>query len=343
MQYVGMDVHKMFIYACVLDEEGKMVFEQKFKTEPDDMDRFLIKIGKEDKITLEACSCWQYAYDYITEAGYTNVVLANPLQVKWIANSRKKTDKNDAKILAELLRTNLLPTSYAPPEGVREQRQITRHRASLVTIRTEVKNKIHAILRRHGYFNADDVFTNKGREYLKSIDLPSVDRHEMDQYVELIETLNLLINQTQEAIEEKADVNPQSKILTTMPGLDDYSALMITAEIGDIRRFSCSDKLVSYAGLNPSVYQSGNTTRTGHISKQGNKNLRWILTQCANVAVRHDKKLGEFYRKLKERKGHNIAIVATAKKMLRYIWVMLQHNITYPTLQVPKALAFDKS
>lgn len=114
-----------------------------------------------------------------------------------------------------------------------------------------------------------------------------------------------------------------------MPGISYYSAMMIKAEIGDIRRFDSGEKLVSYAGLNPSVYQSGNTCITGHISKQGSKNLRWILVQTANVAVMHDKTLARFYQRLRKAKGHKVAVVATARKMLRIMYSMLKNNAKY--------------
>ena len=110
-QYVGLDVHKKFIQGCILDKDGKIILEQKFKSEPHSMDMFLLNVSKDSKIVLESCSCWQYVYDYLDDADYKDLHLANPSRVQLIATSRKKTDKNDAKILADLLRTNLLPES----------------------------------------------------------------------------------------------------------------------------------------------------------------------------------------------------------------------------------------
>jgi len=114
-KYVGLDVHKNFIQGCVLDKEGKVILEQKFKNEPHSMDLFLSNIQQDSKIALESCSCWQYVYDYLSDAGYKELVLANPSRVRLIAESRKKTDRHDAKVLADLLRMNMLPESYAPP------------------------------------------------------------------------------------------------------------------------------------------------------------------------------------------------------------------------------------
>lgn len=333
--FVGLDVHKSFIYAVATDKEGKQLFERKVKNDPHELDQLLKKLPQaETNIALEACSVWQYVYDYLSDSGYTKIALTNPLQVKLIANSRKKTDKHDARVLADLLRTNMLPQSYAAPKDVREQRQITRHRASLVRIRTELKNKVHAILLRHGIgYEYSDVFGDAGIEYLRSIDLPACDRFELDQYIELIESINAKVKETNLQVTNYVDGHPHARLIMDMPGIDYYSALTICGEIGDVHRFPHAKKLVSFAGLNPSIYQSGNTLHSGHISKQGNRNLRWILVQCANVSIRHDKNLAAFYNKLRKSKCHNVAIVAVAKKMLVRIYAMMKYNLPYHSLQ----------
>src|SRR3989338_1688904 len=179
--YVGLDVHKKFIVGCVKDKEGAIITERKFRTEPDDMDSFLLQVPQDAKIALESSSCWKYSFDYLLDKGY-DVALSSPAKTRLIGESRKKTDKEDARKLADLLRMNMLPLSYAAPPHVRMQRQITRHRLSLVNLGVEIKNKIHAILRRHGIqTELDDIFTQKGLEYLESLDLPMCDRHEIDQ------------------------------------------------------------------------------------------------------------------------------------------------------------------
>lgn len=338
-QFIGLDIHKRFIYGCILDNQGNEVSERKFDTEPGELDSFLSNTNKEEcQIAIEACICWQYVFDYLTDAGY-DVVLADPMRIRLIATSRKKTDKHDAKILADLLRTNMLPKSYASPKEVREQRQITRHRLSLTEFKRQVKNKVHAILLRNGIKHGfTDVFGKAGIEYLYSLDLEMGDRFEMDHYLKMIIETNDKIDETTELVEDFTRFNPGARLLMGVPGIDYYSATMITAEIGDIGRFNSKEKLTSYAGLNPSIYQSGDSFRTGHISKQGNVNLRRILIQVANVAVRHDKILGKFYQRiLKHRGKHGIAVTAAARKLLGYIYVMLTQNIQYHALRIHEA------
>ena len=109
MQFVGLDVHLKSISACIMDEAGNVQAERKINNNPEEFDKLLAYVDKDSsKFTVEACSCWEYVYDYLTEAGYS-VVLANPSRIGLIAKSKKKTDKADAKILANLLRTNTLP------------------------------------------------------------------------------------------------------------------------------------------------------------------------------------------------------------------------------------------
>jgi transposase len=335
--YVGLDVHKKFIVGCVKDKEGNIITERKFKAEPEEMDAFLLSVPQEAKIALESSSCWQYSFDYLMDKGY-EVALSNLAKTRLIGESKKKTDREDARKIADLLRMNMLPLSYAAPLDVRMQRQITRHRLSLVNLRTEIKNKIHAILRRHGISTEmDDLFTEKGITFLQNVDVPMCDRFELDQYISLLRHLSRQVDLTQERIEELAEDNPHARLLMTHPGISHYAALMIAAEIGDIRRFASSKKLVSFAGLNPAVYQSDETCHTGHITKQGSKNLRWILIQCANIAVQHDPRLRSYYLKKRLGKGHNKAIVASARKMLINVYVMLMHNLPFHALRVNKA------
>lgn len=336
--YVGLDTHKKFIVGCVKDKEGNIIFEQKFKNDPHSMDQFLLNVPSDSKIALESSSCWQYVFDYLEDKGY-EVALSNPSKTRLIGESKKKTDREDARKIADLLRMNMLPLSYAAPGYVRMQRQITRHRASLVTMQTRLKNKIHAILRRHGIgTEIENCFTQKGIQYLESLDLPMCDRFELDQYIALLRHFAKKIDDTQERITELADDNPLAKLFMTHPGIGHYAALMITAEIGDIRRFTQTRKLVSFAGLSPSVYQSGEKCYIGRLSKQGDKNLRWILIQCANIAVKFDKRLKSYYLRKKLGKGHNKAIVAIARKMLINLYVMAMHNIQFNQLRVHKAM-----
>jgi transposase len=339
MQFVGLDVHKNSTRAVVIDERGKKLMEGRFDSTVQGLEKFLERIDKDAKLVMEACYSWQHLYEYLEEVGY-EVKLAHPLKTRAIAEARIKTDSIDSETLAHLLRTDLLPESYVPAKYVRVERQIARHRASLVNMRTQVKNKIHAILARHGIrYEYSDLFGKSGIEFLQKVDLPSESRFQLNQYLVLLRVLSHKIEETSEQIEALSIDNPSARLLMSIPGISHYSALLIMAEIADIRRFPTAKHLCSYAGLIPSVHQSGDMRRTGHLTNQGSKWLRWILIQCANVAIKRDNALKRFYGRIEKKKGHKIAIVATARKMLCYVYAMLTLGIEFNALQVNRARA----
>ncbi|WP_456467959.1 IS110 family RNA-guided transposase [Archaeoglobus sp.] len=321
-----MDVHKNYSYAAVVDELGEIKEEVRIENTKESLEQFASKY-KGAKAVIEATNNYRFIYDILEN--YMNVKLAHPYKTRAIAEARIKNDKLDAKMLAHLLRANLIAESYVPPKEVRELRDLTRTRKALIEDRNRLKNRVHAILSRNGIIDYPNPFTKKGREYLEDLDLPEIDREILNSYLSIIDGINEEIKKIDRIIVEKAKQNDDAILLTTIPGISYYSALLIKAEIGDINRFPNKFKLISYAGLCPSIKQSGNKEIRGHITKQGSRMLRWILIQCANVAIRHDEYFRNFYLRIKRRRGHNIAIVATARKMLVCIYYMLKRKEVY--------------
>ena len=279
-------------------------------------------------IAIEACNTWEHIYDSIEMDGH-KVVLAHPLKTRIIAESKIKTDKVDARILAHLLRTGFLPTSYIPSHEVRELRHLVRQRIFLGRYRTKLKDKIYAELLRRGiqYERGGIIFTGKGKKWLRSLNIPV-----LDTYLSLLEAL---LDET--AVIEK-NLRVQSRkyseihLLTTIPGIGIYSALIILSEIGDINRFHSEEKLYSYAGVIPSVHQSGEHTYYGHITKRGSKHLRWILTEAVRVHLNWTKKhmmetnISRYYHRLSKKKPENVAAIAASRKLLQIIYHMLKNK-----------------
>lgn len=336
MQSVAFDIHLKHINACIRNNAGEIELQSKFKTEPEAIDKFLIHVDKENsKMVIEACSCWEFIYDYLTDAGYT-VVLANPCQIE--KKKGRKTDKLDAKKLSKLLHANMIPEAYAPPKHVRDQRSLTRLKQSLTELRTEVKNKVHAILIRNGIVHGfSDVFGVAGTQYLRSLDLEMRDRYQMDTYLDMISYMDKQIAEVAERIEEVEVRNPDIKIVRSHPGFDYYLALLFIGEIGDNRRFQSYNQLTAYAGLDPSISQSGDKCYKGHITKKGNKRLRLCLVQAAHVAVMHDSKYAKIFHKISAKKNENVAYVAVARKMLKTLYYMLKHHSYYRPTKDRKA------
>jgi len=332
--YAGLDVHKEFVQAVVVNSQGRKVKEVKFMNNTQALDAFLNSVSPETEFALEACSMYEPIYDWIDDRNFP-VTLVHPKKVKAIASAKIKTDLIDATTIAQLKRCNLLPESFVPAKHVREVRNIVRHRAALVRHRARVKNNIQSLLLKEGAKHPfSDLFGKAGLEFLKKVPLKYSNRLALDNYLAILSSMTEKIDIAAANIDAVVDANPKIQLLTTMPGIGKYTALLVSSEIADITRFSTAEHLCSYAGLVPSLHQSGNSLRRGHITKEGNKLLRWALVQSAHKAVTADPHLKKIYTKLKQRKGSNIAIVAVARKMLSYIYIMLTQNIEYSQLRV---------
>jgi transposase len=229
----------------------------------------------------------------------------------------------------------LIYESYVPKREDRDKRSLVRHRITLSRTKTKLVNKVHSILDKYDYrTELTDIFGKSGIEWLKALssEVTPVDRIILDTSIESIEAINRQIDTVSKEISKYARDNKDVKILLSITGIDIFSAMLISAEIVDVRRFSTPWKLVSYAGLAPSIRESSEgKTKTGKITKQGSPWLRrWILVQCALIAIKYDAHLKIFYDRIKNRKGHATAIiVATAKELLVIIWYMLTRNELY--------------
>lgn len=320
MQYVGIDLHKEKVYGTILDENGTVVKEGKFENKKTDFIEFFQEVDRA-QVAMGAIGFCHPVYDLLEEMGF-DVSLAHPLKTRLIGEAKIKTDKIDAKVLADLLRSDLLPTSYVPDKRIRELRDIVRQRAFLKRFRTQMKNKIHNELSKR-WINPElpDLFTKPGKDLLRSLHIDTIDR-----YLDIIDTLDEQIDDVNQNIKSKAHRNKDIKRLMTIPGVGYYSALLVYSEIGDINRFPNSHKLCAYAGFAPSTRQSGNTTFHGHITKQGSKWLRWVLIQCTYIHVRYDTYISQFYYRLTYKRGKKIAVVATASKFLRVMYQMLKNQ-----------------
>lgn len=329
MEYYGIDIHKKYSTYTRVDEQGKIMEQGKINNNAQEFQSVLNCSARRAKVVIEATSNWYYIHDLI-ENMVEEVVVAHPLRTKAIASAKVKTDKIDATTLAQLLRADLIPQSYIPPIEIRQLRELLRYRASLVGIRTKVKNKVHAILIKNGFNHPfSDLFGKQGRVWLSAIELAPVYRLSLDGYLSLMDYLNGQIKPITQQIDNQAKRDPRAEILESMPGIGHYSAMMIISEIGDIQRFPTAAHLVSYAGLNPAVHSSGGVTRYGRISKQGSRWLRWILVEVASIASRHSEKLRLFHKRIAFKHGIRTANIALARKILNIMYYLLVREESY--------------
>jgi transposase len=265
---VGLDVHKKMSYYTLMDDKGKEMEVEKFPTTKDGLNEFAGTLPENAKVAIEASSSGLFVYEYLESLG-VDVHLAHPTLVKPFAKKHAKTDKIDSRVLAELLRMDHLPESYVPVGEMRDLRIEVRHRASLVRIRTQVKNKVHALLTQEGVQTpkVSDLFGKAGMAFLKGVELKPPRRKALEQYLAIFDALNHNIGEMDTLLKEKADITQEVKWLISIPGVGFYTALLMQSEIGDISRFERPKSLVNYAGLASKVSQSGNSVRYGELAQ----------------------------------------------------------------------------
>jgi transposase len=329
---VGIDVGKRFCQAALKAEDGRLLDELRFENSSQGVHELLTRIavhGEARAVLESTANYWIRIHDMLEDQSI-HTILANPRKTKLIAEAKIKSDKLDARTLATLLQGNLVFESYVPPKARREERTLVRHRAGLVKTRTEIRNRIHALLAKHElHHNYSDLYGKQGLEWLEGLQLKGVDQVVLKTNLALLKALDEQVEAVTVETAKTACNEEDIRILITMPGIDFYSAMVIASEIGDVKRFPTQWKLVAYAGLAPSQHQSGEYERRGGITKQGSKWLRWILVQAAQHARQHDPRFKAYYERVARRRGPQKAVVAVAKEMLVVIWFMLTKREPY--------------
>ena len=332
MNSIGIDVGKKICRASIKDEHGRILDELSFSNDAAGIGSLLStasRHGDARAVVESTGNMWMRIHDTLEDHGI-ETVLANPVKTKLIAQAKIKSDKLDSRILADLLRGDLVYESYVPSKEWREKRSLVRHRVGLVKARTSLRNKVHALLDKYEYRTGlTDIFGKAGLEWLKALDLSPIDEVIMETSLASIENLSMQISVVSTHIAKYAWDSGDVKLLLSMNGVDVFSAMVIATEIVDIRRFPTPWKLVAYAGLAPGQRESAGRTRHGKITKQGSRALRWIMVQSARQAVRHDERFRAYYERIEGKKGDGKAIVAVAKEMLVVVWHMLTRQEQY--------------
>ncbi len=318
--YGGIDIRKENLAGCIMDENGNISREHNFPFTREAIERFLYGIpNSEITIAIETCGLWRGAYKVLTELGY-KVKLANPKKTHDIA-CNKKTDKVDAHILADLLRTKYLPEVWIPDEKTIRLRDLTRHKSNLTRLRVSVQQKIKGYL------------LLKGRKYGKLWNEKSLSKLAEDEsnIRNLINVYWCLKNEEKEVlnrVKKTARCMRETNLLMSMTGVGDLSSLIILAEIGDIKRFPSPKELVNYTGLCPGIYQTGSTERNVK-NNAVNKWLKWIIYECSERAIMLDPRFQKYFSKVQQRKGYQTGRRAAARKMITIIWYMLTNGEPY--------------
>jgi transposase len=330
VRYVGLDVHKREVEVCVIDGNGQIVLRKRVGCLKPALEELIrAHLRPTDQVALEATTnCWAVAD--VLRPHVARVVVSNPLATKAIASAKVKTDKVDALVLAQLLRCDYLPEIWQPDQQTRQLRRLTGRRAGLVGQATLLKNRLHSVLAQRLIAPEQSrLFSPAGRAWLREVPLDEEGRLLIDSDLRLLEAVEQELSVLDEMLAGKAHARDQVKLLMTLPGVDVAVAQAVLAALGDVGRFHDPDQAASYLGLTPRTRQSGDHCYHGPISKAGNSQARWMLVQAAHHVARHPGPLGNFFRKLAKKKNYNVAVVATARKLVVIAWHMLKSNEPY--------------
>ena len=319
--YVGIDVHRKRSQVAVVTEDGTVQLNKNVVNGSEPMLRLIGELPSGTPVAFEAAFGWSWLAELLEDYGF-EAHMVHPLRCKAIASARLKNDKVDAAILAQLLRADLLPEAWIAPAKVRQLRALLRHRISLVRLATQARNRIHAVAADHGYDRSASYWTGPGRGWLAELDLPAASREIITDCLAVIDGLAPVTDRIDGELHQHAKADPRVKVLRTLPGVGEFTALVMVAEIGDITRFPSARKLASWAGLTPTVRGSDLHVRHGHISKQGSVWLRWAMNQAAQTAKRSPE-FAAAYSGIAKRRGKKIATIAIARMLLTRAWHLL--------------------
>lgn len=330
MRYIGMDVHREFAQLAVL-EGGVVRDEGRIGVTPEALREWASGLRPDDQVALEATgNSGAIATLLVPVVG--KVVVSNPMKTRAIAEAKVKTDKVDARILAQLLAADFLPGVWLPDERTQSLRRQVMRRAQIVRHRTRIKNQVHAILARNlcPPPPVSDLFGKAGRYWLAIQPLPIDETAAVEALLRQLDFAGQELARVDHELAIEALTDPVVARLMTIPGIDAIAGISIVAAVGDFSRFPDPDKLVAYLGLNPRVRQSGNSAPVhGSITKAGRAQVRGVLVEAAWSACRAPGPLRAFYRRVQTRRGFPKAIVATARKLTVLAWHLATKDEDY--------------
>lgn len=343
MRVVGLDVSRTVAEIAYL-ENGEMKSGGRTALVHDVLGQWAAThVRATDHVVLEATGNTTAVVNAV-RVHVARVVVANPFQVRLIADARVKTDKIDAAVLAQLYASGFLPEVWIPDDATPTLRRQVARRAQIVRQRVRLKNEVHSVL--HTYLiprcPAADLFGRKGRAWLADPPLPMEERLGVEQRLRELDRLDEDLKTIDRLLAEAVLHHPAIQHLLTITGVNAIVAIGLWAAIGDIARFRSPEKLVSYFGLNPSVYQSGmQPARHGHISKRGRSHARALLVEAAWAAAKAPGPLRAFFHRIRAKRGLQVAAVATARKLAVIAWHVLAKDEPYAHYR-PSLLAIKR-
>lgn len=323
MRYIGVDLHTTQLTVCYLKSLDDYEFKQ-YRIE--EIEKFLSDLSERDELAVEATGNSRWLVNLVSER-VSRVVIVNPREFEVIKRSVKKTDRRDALNLARFLAVDMLPEVRRKSERAETIQRMNETRSKLVSLKTTLLNKIHALAVATGRkLKKESLSSERGIRKVLESEWSEIERLELEIIAEQISSLKAGIKRLEEAITAEAEKLKGYENLRSIKGIGARSAGVLLAVIGDVADFADENKLAAYFGIVPRVSNSNEVVKTGRITKRGNKTGRTTLVQCTLTALRCNAYLKKYYERIKERRGHGKAKIAVARKYLTIIYNTLKNN-----------------
>ena len=322
-QIVGIDLHRRrSVIVRMAAETGQRLETVRIDNDPVALAAQIAKAGEAPEVVLEATYGWYWAVDVLQDGG-ARVHLAHPLGVKGFAYRRVKNDERDAADLADLLRMGRLPEAWIAPPATRQLRELVRHRAKLVALRSGLKAQVHAVLAKQGVqVPMSDLFGTAGQQLLDELCLDPAYNARVVSLRRLIDALTFEIDIVARRVAAQLAGHPGYRAVQAIDGVGPILAMVLVAEIGDVHRFPGPEQLCSWAGMTPKHRESDTKAHRGRITKQGNRLVRWAAVEA--VQRLRGGVIGQTRVRIGERRGANIGKVAAARKLLTLVYYGLR-------------------
>jgi len=334
MIIVGCDYHPGFQQIAYGDTETGELQERRLghRQEAEKFYRDLAARGARVRVGMEASGHARWFERLLAELNF-ELWIGDAAEIRAKRVRKQKTDRQDAQHILRLLLKDDFPRIWVPSWENRDLRQLLWHRHRMVQTRTRIMNQLQAVALNEGLRCKKRLWRETGREQLQSLRLaPWASRRRQD-LLEVLDRLNPTIAELTQAIEQEAEKCPEAQRLRTHPGVGALTALAFVLIIGEADRFSCGKQIASYLGLVPAEDSSGERRRLGHISKQGNSLLRFLLVEAAQVTVRSDPRWRNQFFHLAMRRGRKIAKVAMARRLAVRLYWMWRRGWDYEQLE----------
>jgi transposase len=331
MMIIGCDFHPSWQQVSWLDTETGETGGQKLVHASGDAKKFYEQLAAPALIGVEATGNSQWFIEMVQDLGH-EIWIGDAAQIRASYVRQQKTDKRDAAHILKLVVEGRFPRLWTPDREQRDLRQLVLHRHKLVEVRSRVKNELQHLSLNKGMQRKQKLWSQAGQKLLRELPLKPWAACRREDLLGLLAMLDQQIGKLDSAVQQAADEHPQAQLLMTQPGVGPNTALAYVLTIGDVSRFPRGKQVASYLGLIPREYSSGGRQMLGSISKQGNRLLRALLVEAAQIAVRFDPGMKKQYLHRCHQKPKGVAKVAAARKLAVRLYWMLRTNTGYPEI-----------